>query len=379
MNIENIYNIDNIIHNLDNNTIRNEFFPKNTIKKYNKVVGEKLLDYNVYFKNNVSLSSYKVPELKKIAKYHNIFVTGTKTLLIERITALFNKTRHCIKIQKCFRGSIVRYSMKLRGPAFKNRKLCVNDTDFITMEPIDEISNENFYSYTDEKNFTYGFDISSLIQCLNKKGKLENPYNREKMVNSLKENIKTLYKLSFIIFPEFKKNNEKLTEQRTNNQPTNNRNSLTNYIYTHDQQNRIIRLIENRNNTLDQRIINIFLEIDQLGNYTQLIWFNSLNTNGFIRLYRHLYDIWYLRSQMSREIRYNICPFPTVFPERNVIDLEYTQVKSACVEVFENLVFTGVDDEYRKIGAFHALTALTVVSSGAREALPWLYESIAIF
>ena len=82
---------------------------------------------------------------------------------------------------------------------------------------------------------------------------------------------------------------------------------------------------------------------------------------------------------MSRETRYNICPFPNPFSERNITDLDIEHVKSACVKVFENLIFTGIDDEHRKIGAFHALTALTIVSSGAREALPWLYESVAFF
>ena len=42
----------------------------------------------------------------------------------------------------------------------------------------------------------------------------------------------------------------------------------------------------------------------------------------------------------------------------------------------ENLIYSSVDIEYRKIGALHSLTALTVVSHGARRALPWLYESL---
>jgi hypothetical protein len=42
----------------------------------------------------------------------------------------------------------------------------------------------------------------------------------------------------------------------------------------------------------------------------------------------------------------------------------------------ENMVYSGVDEEYRKIGCFHALSALTIVSYPARAALPWLYESV---
>ena len=42
----------------------------------------------------------------------------------------------------------------------------------------------------------------------------------------------------------------------------------------------------------------------------------------------------------------------------------------------ENLIYSGFDDEDRKIFAFHLLSALTMVSYPARNALPWLYESI---
>jgi hypothetical protein len=42
----------------------------------------------------------------------------------------------------------------------------------------------------------------------------------------------------------------------------------------------------------------------------------------------------------------------------------------------ENLIYSGIDEEYRKIGALHVLSALTLVSSPARIAMPWLYESI---
>jgi hypothetical protein len=42
------------------------------------------------------------------------------------------------------------------------------------------------------------------------------------------------------------------------------------------------------------------------------------------------------------------------------------------------MIFMGVDDEHRKLGAFHALSALTVVSMGARDTMPWLYESLMV-
>ena len=367
----------------DNNII-NEFISKPETKKYNKTQSEILLNYKDYFNRNVSLKTYKIPELKSIAKHHGLHVTGTKPVLIERIISLFNRTKHVVKIQAIFRGWIVMLSMKMRGPALITRSICVNDKDFVTMEPLIEIPISNFFSYVDSNSFTYGFDICSLMHCIRQKGKLENPYNRERISSAITDDIKKLYRLCFIVFPEFKNENEKLVahtpppmyHQRAGlNNIHNNINHINNNM-NQEQQNRLNRLIINRRNSITQRITDLFLEMDQLGNYTNTNWFN-LSSANYIRLYRHLYDIWYLRSQLTRETRYNICPMNSPFTtERNmVLDLEY--IKTACVEVFENLVFMGIDDEHRRLGTFHALTALTIVSPGARDAMPWLYESVA--
>ena len=40
------------------------------------------------------------------------------------------------------------------------------------------------------------------------------------------------------------------------------------------------------------------------------------------------------------------------------------------------MIFSGFDEEYRKLGILHVLTALTVVSANARSELLWLYESL---
>lgn len=372
---------------IQHNNMTNEFISKPETKKYNKTQAENLLNYKDYFKKNLTLNAYKIPELKMIAKHHGLHVTGTKPVLIERIKDLFNKTSRVVKIQTVFRGWLVRFSIKLRGPGLTNRTSCVNDKDFVTMEPLVEIPMANFYSYMDDKKFIYGFDICSLIHFIKQKGKIENPYNREKLGNEITNNIKKLYRFCFIVFPDFKNDNEKLAapapppmyQQRVAQYNLNNVNNNViniNNNMNQEQQNRISRLFVNRRNSINQRITDLFMEMDQLGNYTNTNWFN-LSASNYIRLYRHLYDIWFLRSQLTRETRHNICPLVSPFTaERNmVLDLDY--IKTACVEVFENLIFMGTDDEHRRLGTFHALTALTIVSPGAREAMPWLYESVA--
>jgi hypothetical protein len=51
-------------------------------------------------------------------------------------------------------------------------------------------------------------------------------------------------------------------------------------------------------------------------------------------------------------------------------------MQTACVIVFENLVYSGVSDEYKTLGAFYAMSALTLVSPDARHSMPWLYEAV---
>ena len=58
------------------------------------------------------------------------------------------------------------------------------------------------------------------------------------------------------------------------------------------------------------------------------------------------------------------------------MDLSTTTLKTACLIVFENLVYSGINVEIRKIGTLIALTALTVISQPARTVMPWLYESM---
>jgi hypothetical protein len=50
--------------------------------------------------------------------------------------------------------------------------------------------------------------------------------------------------------------------------------------------------------------------------------------------------------------------------------------RNQATTIVENIVFSGGDAEFRKIGVMHILTALTAVSEEARIAIPWLYESL---
>ena len=352
------------------------------------------ISYQNYKNNTIEFNKYKLPELKDALKKYNLKISGKKEVLIERLETHFNKTFNIIKLQRFFRGWIVRYLLKLKGPALKDLSLCVNDSDFVTMEPLNEMSKDVFYSYKDSKDFIYGFDITSLIKMLQKKNKIENPYNREKLNTAILTQIKTLYNLSFLVYPHFKDENERLQNQNNyrqtvqrpvqntmNNRFNHEQNRINTIETTPEMTNRQNRLLEIREKPLNERINHLFTEIDSLGNYTNSSWFTNLDIRKYILFYRTLYDIWFFRSNLSREVRNYICPnqnpFDGVFPRTTYNELSLPQIQTACLTTIENIVYLGINDDYRKIGTFHVLSAITMVSNEARQALPWLYESVA--
>jgi hypothetical protein len=274
----------------------------------------------------------------------------------------------------------------------------VNSTDFFTLEPSSEIDFRSFFSYEDNAKFIYGFDIGSLFTLLSKtsRSNLLNPYNREKITSSIIDNIESLGNKIRILFPGIlepitrapERNrlvNRPLRTPRYRNTPYDHSgNNINNH---ENRQPHILQRITTpeiraleiiRMQPVETRILELFMEIDQLGNYTQAEWFSTLNQTQYISLYRLLNSIW---RRLPLDIRSKICilgdPFFNIFQsvnDREEVTLE--RMREVCLRLCENMVFTGFDIEYRKIGALHVLSALTVVSINARRAIPWLYESI---
>lgn len=198
----------------DSSTLRfkesqNNFFNftlgKNSVKNVNKYTD---YTFNDFIENKIDLYSYNLPVLKKIAKELKINTTAKKQIIINRIIEHYNKVKTCILIQRIFRGFLVRLSFRLRGPAFKNRNLCVNDKDGFTLEPINEIPFERFYSFCDKKNFVYGFDIILLYISYKKTNKMINPFSREQISPNETNNILRLENKIKLLFSYTYENNE---------------------------------------------------------------------------------------------------------------------------------------------------------------------------
>jgi hypothetical protein len=353
------------------------------------------ITYESYNTKKYDLYKLKAPILKNSCRWHKLKVTGKKSILITRLEDLFTRIKCSIIIQKYIRMRQCHIYYTNRGPGSMQRKLCNNNSDFITMEPLNEINFEYFFSYIDETNFIYGFNIVSLINLIKHKRKFENPYNRVIFSDSIKKRIIRLYNNTCIVDSRFRKQNDIFIHKETpvymNRIINRNRvSSVDNYnpifdrviLLTHELNQRLEYLTHIRSLRINERVDRLFIEIDNLGNYSNNSWFNNLSHMQYVRFYRTLYDIWCYRGQISFALKKKICPFHDPFVGifnrtiyHNTITVE--QIKKACLIVMENLIYSSVDIECRKISALHVLSCLTIISPAARSAMPWLYESIA--
>ncbi len=344
-----------------------------------------------FFKNSMILPNENAFQLRKakaaIKKIHDFGLVGNKSTIRKRLENFLIQEICAKKIQKLIRSHFVKKFIYLLGPAFKNKKICANISDFTTLEPLENIPYDDFFSYQDQKGHIYGFQLSSLIEYINRRKyrEIKNPYNRDSM-NYLLDNISKIYRLNYILQKKYNpkkreilKKNKIKTRNNINIQNQNIRgyNLFNTYNYNHEEVMSMIRIT--RAKPLSERIRNIFIEIDNLGNYTDSTWFTSLDRRGYIRFFRILKDIWIFRGQIPTHIKIKIAPLWDPFLMQTLDDInDYSleDLQNLCLSVIEDMVYTGVDVEYRTLGALHVLSVLTIVSYSAREAMPWLYESL---
>jgi len=325
------------------------------VKKQIKVSDENVIIPTMNNYSEIYNYNYNVTQLKIIAKNYKLKISGNKNELSTRIYNFLYFSSFIIKIQKCFRGYIVKKYKFLKGPASLKRGLATNSTDIISMDPIEEIKFHQFISYKDEDGFIYGFDITSLHNLITKSGKdVKNPYNRALIPETIIKNVKSLIRLSKMLKNPINLNLEDINQSITGEK------------------------------AIELRALSLFQNIDALGNYSNSQWFLSLNRNQIVKLIRELADIWNYRAQLAMEIKCNICP-PYGDPFRN-LNMSYvhtepnmTNIRKVILEVLEKIVNSGVDRDSKTLGAYYVLGALTLVNQEAATSLPWLFQSVNYF
>jgi hypothetical protein len=306
--------------------------------------------------NTLLVVKYKMDELKKLCTKYKISKGGNKDDLTKRLYEYCKNSIAPLKIQKVFRGFLNRKLHKLQGPALKNRKICTNDTDFFTMDDMIEIPTNQFYSYRDKDDFVYGFNIVSLYNLILKEGsKSKNPYNRNEFDSNIKENVLSMIRISKLLkIPiEIELKNEVMDPAKR----------------------------------LELKILDLFQTMNSYGNYANSEWFSDLSRNSHIRFARELVDIWNYRALLTMAKKQEICPphgtpflgtpyFTNVASNATLNNLSLETIVKYNIQIIENLVKSAIDVDNKMLGTFYVLSSLTLVSQQARDAMPWLYESV---
>ena len=310
----------------------NDFDEKNFINP------EQLLEYE-----------FNIPQLKKLNKFNNLKISGNKNQLLTRVYNYRYYSNLVTKIQKNWRNHIRYIFNKLHGPAIIKRSLCINDSDFFTLEECKNIPYENFFSIK-EDNFIYGFDIISIYNLFVKKNtRAVNPYTNKPLSNSIFNDLKQIIKINkiFNIKIELSINSDECLVSK---------------------------------HLLELRVLSLFQIMDSLDNYTQINWLLDLDKPLLLRFIRELFDIWNYRANLTQNVKREICP-PLGNPFRNVninqlTNLSYNNLFKTILNILEPIVKNGINRDSQILGTYYVLSALTLVNNSAAEAMPWLYQSV---
>jgi|688.fasta_scaffold267601_2 hypothetical protein len=340
---------ENVIANKNDTNI----IQKKRIKRIKKINNDILIiptyeSYNPFLSNK-----YTSIQLKQICKHYKLHVTGNKQVLTNVIYKHLYLSHYASILQNFWRKHYTKRFARLHGPAQFKRHLCVNETDFFTMDDLKDIPYTHFFSFKDSDNMIYGFDIMSLYNLIvkNDDNNVLNPYTRNPLSHKIKKDFKSLLYLSKILKEDI---------PLTMNEPEGDKIELNN----------------------DNRAISLFHEIDTLGHYTNPIWFLDLERYQLIIYIRELYDIWTYRAQLSDEIKYEICPNGNPFSNINmgeITGLTLRELQNMIFILMEKLIRSGINQNSHYLGSTYVLCALTLVNSSAAQAMPWLYESVSHF
>ena len=279
---------------------------------------------------NTLLPRYYVKQLCNIKAFYELIESNHKY------------SKQISKIQKCYKKYLLKKINNLRGPAFQNRKICVNSEDFLTYDELSVIEPQYFFSFS-EKQYIYGCDIRSLYEYTCECDKLVNPYSNKKMSKITLKNLRYLYEY-------LKKNNYNLIFEKKEHE--------TPYL------------------RMKEKALNVFQRMDILNNYTDVNWFLDLDIFKLKKLYQFAEDIWNYRAMdLTQQIRKKFIPNNDAFllkPYKIFKMTNKIEIQNLILDEFNKFITEGETIEECKTGAMWMLKALVEVSQDAANSMVWL-------
>lgn len=255
------------------------------------------------------------------------------------ITPNSSDKSQCVKrIQKWWRQrQLVRTNQALGWWRWLPADRFTNAEDFLTFEPIASLSPDERFCYQDTVGKCWAFRIDSFRGLLSLSKEPINPYNMLPVPVHVVVRFQIQVKQPIV-------------------EP--------------------IVMEDDEDTQLQQQCVHVFQKMDQLKQYTQCDWFLHLSGRQYATMYHELKDFWQYRLQLTTLQKKKYIPSQQPIFEKKVSTVQNRyQMARVLLNDIDRLITEGETEADRTTGAMWVMTALTLVSRPAREALPWLYES----
>jgi hypothetical protein len=128
------------------------------------------------------------------------------------------------------------------------------------------------------------------------------------------------------------------------------------------------------------KVVDLFAKIDELNYYSSPDWFIGLDRDQQRKFYRELHAIWSHKAGLSIQQKNTIVPqhmqrlfrhAPWALTEQSLESLQKINMN-----VIRLMISSAEDRNDRILGAMYVVSTLTLVNEQARNAYPWLHESV---
>ena len=273
----------------------------------------------------------------------NKFYKTKLSSLFETVLLSYINIEKITKLQKVWRQTIINSKIKIHGPAFNNKSLCNNDTDFYNFDPITEIPDKYFFSFMDEDSFIYGFHVESFINLIASNVNIVNPYNRVKISRDIKD--KARY-----IWSKLNKNKEQ--------------SNYVSNIRTRDIKTRV-----------KNKCINALQKIDMFGYQTNIDWIMNLSLNRCRNFFKSIKAYWEYKAGLCDNVKGRIVPFGNPFLSINrnkIYNINKFIVLETILDLINIIISSGVADDDKNQGCILVLMALNEVNADCGRSNNWL-------
>ena len=285
-----------------------------------------------------------------------------------------------IKLQRYIKKSLLLLKKYTHGPAFNNRQLCVNDSDFFTLDELKDIPNDDFFSFIDEKKFIYGFSIDSIIQLILKSD--ENYFDQFSRKIKHRHTTNTTPKLCYYQFIKILYNHYskiKIINPYTRFVIDNKIKLKAIRLYARKEYdiNRIEHIVEvvDIKIVVKNKCLAIFQKIDMFGYQTDINWLYDQNQTVLKIFYKKLALLWNFEFGLNNEARYKIAHSHNIFVNLHDIMIskqdKYTLLDKI-LEPVNAMVSNGRTDSDKQSGCIIVLYALAFINNRCVMANPWL-------